>query len=156
MNKTARSGVELVARPRKTTVFCWVGAVLVAAVCVVAATAMGGRTEGGGVFHSADAYTMVGLGVLAALGILTFARPRVWADAEKVRIRNLFNTVELPWQVVVAVRFPRGASWAMLELADDDMVAVMAIQAVDKNRAVDAMDRVRDLVERYRPDINSY
>ena len=29
----------------------------------------------------------------------------------------------------------------------------MAIQAVDKDRAVEAMDRVRDLLARYRPDI---
>lgn len=146
MNKTARSGVELVARPRKTTVACWIAAVLVVAVCVLAATAMGGRTEGGGVFHSADAYAMVGLGLLAAAGILAFARPRVWADADKVRVRNLFNTVEVPWQVVTGVRFPRGASWAMLELADDDVIAVMAIQAVDKDRAVAAVRRLRELL----------
>ena len=30
----------------------------------------------------------------------------------------------------------------------------MAIQAVDKERAVDAMDQVRGLVARYRPDLN--
>jgi hypothetical protein len=29
----------------------------------------------------------------------------------------------------------------------------MAIQAVDKERAVDAMDTVRSLLARYRPDI---
>jgi hypothetical protein len=32
----------------------------------------------------------------------------------------------------------------------------MAIQAVDKERAVDAMDRVRELIVRYRPDISSH
>jgi hypothetical protein len=31
---------------------------------------------------------------------------------------------------------------------------VMAIQAVDKDRAVDAMDAVREQLARYRPDIN--
>ena len=31
----------------------------------------------------------------------------------------------------------------------------MAIQAVDKNRAVEAMDHVRELLARYRPDITS-
>ena len=50
---------------------------------------------------------------------------------------------------------PRGARWARLDLPDDDYIPVMAIQAVDKERAVDAMDRVRDLLARYRPDINS-
>jgi hypothetical protein len=33
---------------------------------------------------------------------------------------------------------------------------VMAIQAVDKERAVDAMDRVRGLLARYRPDISQH
>ena len=42
------------------------------------------------------------------------------------------------------------------DLPDDEYVPVLAIQAVDKNRAVDAMDRVRALLERYRPDINSH
>ena len=31
----------------------------------------------------------------------------------------------------------------------------MAIQAVDKDRAVEAMDNVRELLARYRPDISS-
>jgi hypothetical protein len=38
-----------------------------------------------------------------------------------------------------------------VELADDEYVAVMAIQAVDKDRAVAAMDAVRPLLQRYRP-----
>jgi hypothetical protein len=32
----------------------------------------------------------------------------------------------------------------------------MAIQAVDKDRAVDAMDDVRGLVARYRPDLTAH
>jgi hypothetical protein len=32
----------------------------------------------------------------------------------------------------------------------------MAIQAVDKERAVNAMERVRGLLAHYRPDINSH
>ncbi len=32
----------------------------------------------------------------------------------------------------------------------------MAIQAVDKERAVDAMDQVRELLARYRPDLNAH
>ncbi|HZE39650.1 MAG TPA: PH domain-containing protein [Stackebrandtia sp.] len=145
MNKVD-SGSSLVARPRKTTVGCWIAAVAVLAVCVVASTAMTGKTEGGGVFQRADAFAMVGLGVLAAAGILLFARPRVWADAKGVRIRNLFGSYDLPWQVVTKVSFPRGAAWAMLELADDDVVAVMAIQAVDGQYAVDAVRRLRKLL----------
>jgi hypothetical protein len=32
----------------------------------------------------------------------------------------------------------------------------MAIQAVDKGRAVDAMDTVRSLLVRYRPDLQTH
>ncbi|MFX9552240.1 PH domain-containing protein [Acinetobacter baumannii] len=40
-------------------------------------------------------------------------------------------------------------------MPDDEYVAVMAIQAVDKGRAVDAMDQVRAALRRYQPDVNS-
>ena len=49
------------------------------------------------------------------------------------------------------------SAWSPLgrvDLPDDEYVPVMAIQAVDKERAVDAMDRVRGLLARYRPDIS--
>ncbi len=41
--------------------------------------------------------------------------------------------------------FPDGASWARLDLPDDEYVSVLAIQAVDGTRAVDAITRVRAL-----------
>lgn len=52
--------------------------------------------------------------------------------------------------------FHEGARWARLDLPDDEYVAVMAIQAVDKARAVESMDRVRALLERYKNDVNSH
>ena len=65
-------------------------------------------------------------------------------------MRNLFNTVTVPWQVVRAVRFARGASWASLELADDDELSVMAIQAVDAEAALSAVRRLRELLAESR------
>jgi hypothetical protein len=59
----------------------------------------------------------------------------------------------IPWDDVVGVSFPLGARWARVDLPDDEYIPVMAIQAIDKGRAVDAMDRVRDLIARYRPDL---
>ena len=52
--------------------------------------------------------------------------------------------------------FPRGARWARVDLPDDEYIPVMAIQAVDKERAVEAMDNVRGLLARYRPDLSSH
>jgi Bacterial PH domain len=77
--------------------------------------------------------------------VLTLTRPRVEADAEGIRVRNLLGSYELPWAVVRAVRFGRGAPWATLDLRDDDVVAVMAVQAVDKQYAVDAVRGLRAL-----------
>ena len=43
--------------------------------------------------------------------------------------------------------FRTGARWARMDLPDDEYIPVMAIQAVDKGRAVDAMDTVRALTD---------
>ena len=75
--------------------------------------------------------------------VLLFARPRLRVGAQGVAVRNLFGYRLIPWSDVVGVSFPRGARWARVDLPDDEYVPVMAIQAVDKDRAVDAMDRVR-------------
>jgi hypothetical protein len=83
--------------------------------------------------------------VLGALGVLLFTRPRVAADAAGVRIRNIVSSYELPWSVVRAVTFGRGASWLTLELHDDDVVAVMAVQMADKEYAVEAARTLRAL-----------
>ena len=87
--------------------------------------------------------------------VLLFARPRLRVGAAGVAVRNLFGYRLIPWSDVVGVSFPRGARWARVDLPDDEYIPVMAIQAVDKDRAVEAMDSVRDLLARYRPDISS-
>jgi hypothetical protein len=46
---------------------------------------------------------------------------------------------------VLSVSFPDGASWARLELPDDEYQAVMAVQAVDRGRAVEAVRALRKL-----------
>lgn len=129
---------------------CWIAAIAVVIIFSAVATALRGDTEGGGVFGVADQIAMVGLGLLGAAGILSLTRPRVEADAERIKIRNVVGSYELPWQVVRAVRFDRGAPWASLELADDDVVAVMAVQAADKEYAVAAVRELRALLAAHR------
>jgi Bacterial PH domain len=77
--------------------------------------------------------------------VLLLARPRVRADAEGIEVRNVLVTRRLPWDVVERVAFPDGASWARLELIGDDYLPVLAIQAVDGQRAVEGIRRVRAL-----------
>jgi hypothetical protein len=135
------------ARPRKTTRVARILAGAVVVLFTVLGLLLRGGTDGGqGVFHTSDQIAMIALGLLAAAGILLFTRPRVSADARGIRIRNVIGGYELPWEVVRAVTFSRGAPWASLELHDDDLVAVMAVQAADKLYAVEAVRGLRALL----------
>ncbi len=69
-------------------------------------------------------------------------------------MRNMFGYRLIAWPDVVGVSFPVGARWARVDLPDDEYLPLMAIQSVDKERAVEAMEALRTLVERYRPDLN--
>ncbi len=133
------------ARPRKAAIVCWIAAIAV--VVIFSAVAAGLRgSEGRVVFGLADQLAMVGFGLLGAAAILSFTRPRVEADTKGIRIRNVVGSYDLPWEVVRSVQFGRGSPWASLELQDDDVVAVMAIQAADKEYAVEAVRQVRALL----------
>ncbi|GAA1684054.1 PH domain-containing protein [Fodinicola feengrottensis] len=134
------------ALPRRLSQVCWVVAPFIVLMFIALSFGLTGRTEGGGMFSTGDQYAMVGLGILLAAGVLWFTRPRVYADTKGVRIRNMFGSYNLPWQVVTAVRFDEGSPWAALDLADDDQVAVMAIQRQDKDRAVAAVRGLRALL----------
>ena len=136
--------VEL--RPRKIRYVCWVAAVAIVALFTFISFGLRGATgDGFGQFRPGDQSAMIGLGVLCALGVLTFTRPRVWADAEGIRVRNVVGGYSLPWSVVRGVRFDRHSPWAMLELHDDETVAVHALQAADKEHAVAGVRALRDL-----------
>jgi hypothetical protein len=93
---------------------------------------------------------MLGLGVLAACGVLLFTRPRVTADAEGIRVRNVLGSYAVEWDVVKAVTFGRGAPWLTLELHDDDVLNVMAVQAADKEHAVKVARQLRNLLAEHK------
>jgi hypothetical protein len=134
----------VVVRPRKCRIAAWAGAVVIVVLFTVIAAVL--RSSQTGVyFRLADQVALVLLGLFIAAGILLFARPRVRADADGVEVRNVVGTTRLSWDEVERVAFPDGASWARLDLADDEYLAVMAIQAVDGSRAVDGITRVRAL-----------
>ncbi|MFF4892479.1 PH domain-containing protein [Micromonospora chersina] len=133
-------------RPRRVRVVCWASAVTLLVVFSLVATSLTGATgDGYGSFQRGDQLAMVGLGVFGALGFLLFTRPRVVADVRGVRVRNVIGSYELPWEVIRGVRFDRGAPWASLELHDDDLLPMVALQAADKERAVEAVRALRRL-----------
>lgn len=141
---TPREPVRI--RPRRLRVVAWCAAAVVMVAAVLLAVALPRGTAAAPMtFGTADRVALVGLGLLGAGALLWLTRPRVEADRDGVRVRNLLGEVSLPWGVVRAVRFDPGASWATLELHDDDVVGVLAVQAVDKEHAVRAVRALRAL-----------
>jgi Bacterial PH domain len=134
----------VVLRPRKVLIAAWVGAVVIVVLFVVIAIVL--RTSGTGVFfRTADQVSLLVVGFFIAGGVLLLARPRVIADAEGIEVRNVLLSRRIPWELVERVAFPDGASWARLDLPDDEYLPVLAIQAVDGARAVEGIRKVRAL-----------
>lgn len=138
------STATVTVRPRKVRIAAWIGAVATVALFTVVAVLL--RNSPTGVFFRlADQVAMVLLGLLVAGGVLLLARPRVRADAAGIEVRNIVVTRRHAWDEVLAISFPDSASWARLELPDDEYLQILAIQAVDGTRAVEAIRRLRAL-----------
>ena len=144
-----RTGEVLVVRPRKVLISAWVGSVAIVGLFVVIALLL--RNSPTGVFFRlADQVALVLLGLFIAGGLLLLARPRVRADAQGVEVRNTLGTRYVPWSYVQRVAFPDTASFARLDLPDDEYLTILAIQAVDGRRAVEAITKLRALHARSR------
>jgi hypothetical protein len=137
----------LLARPQRGRKVCFALAGLIVVIFTVVALLLKGKTDSGkSMFRPEDQVAMIMLGLLAAAGILLFARPTVIATRGGLRVRNLLGWRELSWSMVAAVRFDRGNPWVTLDLADDDVIAVMAVQAADKEYAVAAVRGLRAML----------
>ncbi|WP_239075608.1 PH domain-containing protein [Planosporangium flavigriseum] len=143
---------SVVFRPRRLRVVCWVSAVVIVIVFTLISFGLHGSLGEGvpGTFQRGDQAAMIGLGVLAALAVLMFTRPRISADDRGLHVRNVLGGYDLPWEIIRAVRFSRGAPWASIELTDDDVVSVLAVQAADKEYAVEAVRTLRAMLESHR------
>jgi hypothetical protein len=138
----------VVIRPRKIRRVCWVLAPTVAIFFAVMGALLRGPVGGGptpGLFQAGDQAAMAALGLIGAGVILLFTRPRVVADERHIEVRNVIGTLDVPWELVRGIVFERGNPWVSLELADDDTLAVMAVQATDKEHAVTAVRKLRAL-----------
>ena len=94
-------------------------------------------------------YDRVGMVVLAgaiAYVLLLFARLRATPEPDGLVVRNVVNVTRLEWPQIVAVRFGGGDPWATLDLADGDVLAVMAIQRADGERGQAEARRLATLV----------
>lgn len=145
----AESEWELEVRPRKTTRY----AIGIAVLLVVLFSIVGAllRTSATGVyFRLADQIAMVMFGFLLAGLVLLLARPRLRVNESGVLVRNGLGEKHIDWDLVQGMSFPDGAAWARIELPDDEYVPVLAIQANDKQHAVEAVRAFRALDARHR------
>lgn len=144
---------DLEVRPHLTPYFAFAAAFLIAAAHIAVGFLLKVGSSGV-IFQTADQVAIACLGIIIGGLVLLFARPRLRVGPEGIAVRNLVVEKVIPWRDVVDVSFPKGARWARVDLPDYEYVPAMAIQAVDKERAVDAMERVRALVTRYRTDVS--
>ena len=138
--------MSIEAHPRRLTLVCRGVAALVVVVFAVLALLLPRGSADGQVFGPSDQVGFFGIGVLLATGVLCLTRSRVRADASGIWVRNVLGDRYFPWQVVVGVHLPDGASWAQLELQDDETVAVLALQSNDGERTVESVLALRRLL----------
>lgn len=132
--------------PRLLRRICVGLAVLLVVVFGVLALLLPRGATDGQTFGPADQVAFFLIGLLLAVGVLVLTRFRVRADPTGVWVRNGLGERYFPWAVVVAVDLPAGATWAQLELHDDDTVALLAVQTSDGDAAVDAVIALRRLM----------
>lgn len=133
------------AKPQRTALIANLSAALVLVVFVVVALLM--RTDNAGAtFGRTDQVFTAVVGLLIAGGLRLPARPRMRADAEAVHLRGyLGDWRTIDWDAVVAVEFPSGARFARLVLPADEILAIYAVQRMDRDYAVGKMRLLREL-----------
>lgn len=143
-------GWDVVITPKRTPVFAYVVAGLIALTGILVALPLK-QSRTGAIFRTADQFAIAGLAIVIAAALLfLLTRPRLKIGRSGLLVRNVLEDRLIPWAAVVDVTFPRGKRWARVNLDHDEYVPVLAIQSADRERAVDAMDTVRALMERYR------
>ncbi len=101
----------------------------------------------GPALRSADQWAMLLLAVVLAGVILLLTRPRLRIGPAGLGVRNVLEERVIPWNQVVGISFPK--RWARVELPGYEYVPVVAVQSVDRDRAVAAMDTLREAMDRY-------
>lgn len=138
---------DAVFTPRLMPKLAWVGAALMILAGVGVALTLREKSTGPAL-RTADQYAMLAMALVLAGVILLLTRPRLRVGPAGLGVRNLLEERIIPWKDVVDVSFPK--RWARVELAAYEYMPVVAIQSIDRERAVAAMDTVRELMGRYR------
>jgi len=136
-------------KPHRISTYAYVTASAIATAGIVVGLLSKGKSTGA-VVRTADQFALAGLALVIAGAILLLTRPRLRVGPAGLAVRNLVDYRLIPWTDVAAISFPPGRRWARVDLEFNEYVPVLAIQTLDRERAVAAMDMVRELMTRYR------
>ncbi|MCQ4118552.1 PH domain-containing protein [Rhodococcus tibetensis] len=139
---------QFVSKPRKSSRYAIGVAIFLVILHVTFAILLRGDSTGV-YFRLADQVAFVGIGCLLAGAVLLLTRPRLRVGPRGIAVRNVLGERIVDWDLYEGLSFPDGAAWARIELPDDEYVPVMAIQSNDREYAVDAVHRFRDLASEY-------
>ena len=119
---------------------------LLAVVCVAAWISVGADVRAKvSLFQRTTLLLIAAMAGSVAWGLV---RCRVTATEAGLEVVNGFRRHAYEWPEVIAVRMPRGAPFATLDLADGTSAMALAIQAADGDRAGTAVRDLRALVDR--------
>lgn len=136
-------------RPRRMSLMAYCASASIAVIGLVVAVL--NNEASGAYLRPADQIAMGGIALLLAGAVLLLTRPRLKVGPSGLAVRNILDYRVIPWAEVVDFSFPPGRRWARVDLAAHEYQPVVAVQQMDRERAVAAMDTVRDLMDRYRP-----
>lgn len=141
---------DMVYRPRRLVRIAIAVAVVVLAIHVIFGVLLTISDTGPENIGASDQAAIMIIGVIIAAAVLLFTRPRLRVGPGGVSVRNLWSDRLFEWDRVRGLTYPDRGFGAQLLLPADEHIPVLAVQAGDGDRAVDAMERYRELETRYQ------
>lgn len=142
------SGWDAEFRPRTMSRVAYICAAVIVLAGVT--VAIFNNRSSGAILRTADQIAMAGIALVLAAGMLVLTRPRLRVGPAGLAVRNLLDYRVIPWASVMDFSFPPGRRWARIDLPADEYVPVVAVQSLDRERAVTAMETVWEAMQRYR------
>ena len=145
MGEQTVSDLVVRARPIRSARVAWIASAVVFAAFTVTAFVMK-HLNAGASFNDADQWGTFVVGVILAGLLVMPTRPRLYADAEAVRIRAFLGGWRtVPWELIVRVDFPSKLRFARIVLPGEEALAIYAVQRLDRERSVATMAQLREL-----------
>ena len=141
---------DMIYRPRRLARIAVVVAIVVLAIHIVFGVLLTISDTGPENIGASDQAAIIIIGLVIAAAILLFTRPRLRVGRQGVSVRNLWGDRLFGWDRVRGLTYPDRGFGAQLLLPADEHIPVLAVQAGDGDRAVEAMDRYRVLAARYQ------